>query len=400
MKKTRRLLSLLLAGITAVSLFVLSACGTGNTEQEEMTVMNVAVNPQIEFILDGENKVVSVNAINEDGNVILSAEAFVNVIGLDAGDAAKLFIDVCEDYGFIIKGNVKAGENEIDISISGDTKKAEELYNNVKGKVEEFVNANDISATVTDLVNVGKAELEKLLAECAPYLEQAEIEAMKQIDIVKELVASRKETAKMYSQELKNAFYQIKANALEIAEIELLKTKLGAIGQSAIELANKTYTDLVAQIEATRASLLLSADSIYQKALIAYREAKAEYLNFRNYVAGLEESAVTQAIDTTLQSLKGILDSAQTALESAANAANESLNLAKAGLKEAHDAVISIIETLSVKVSDFALEIKVAQEAAAITIVTEFETGFKAFSDTVLAELAKMRTELENGYTE
>ena len=233
MKKTRRLLSLLLAGITAVSLFVLSACGTGNTEQEEMTVMNVAVNPQIEFILDGENKVVSVNAINEDGNVILSAEAFVNVIGLDAGDAAKLFIDVCEDYGFIIKGNVKAGENEIDISISGDTKKAEELYNNVKGKVEEFVNANDISATVTDLVNVGKAELEKLLAECAPYLEQAEIEAMKQIDIVKELVASRKETAKMYSQELKNAFYQMKANALEIAEIELLKTKLGAIGQSA-----------------------------------------------------------------------------------------------------------------------------------------------------------------------
>ena len=400
MKKSRKLLSLLLAGITAVSLFVFSACGNGNTKQEEMTVLNVAVNPQIEFILDGENKVVSVNAINDDGNVILSAEAFVNVIGLDAGDAVKLFIDVCEDYGFIIKGNVKAGENEIDISISGDTQKAKEIYDNVKGKVEEFVNANNVNVDINELVTLGKAELEKLLAECAPYLEKAEIQAMKQIDIVKELVESRKETAKMYSQELKNAFYQIKANALELAEIELLKTKLGAIGQTAIDLANKTYTELVAQIEATRASLLLSADSIYQKALTAYREAKAEYLNFRNYVAGLDQSAVTDAIEATLQSLKGILDSAQTALESAASAANESLNLAKAGLKEAHDAVISIIETLSVKASDFALEIKIAQEAVALTLVTEFETGFKAFSDTVLAELAKMRTQLENGYTE
>ena len=38
MKKTRRLLSLLLAGITAVSLFVLSACGTGNTEQEVLDI--------------------------------------------------------------------------------------------------------------------------------------------------------------------------------------------------------------------------------------------------------------------------------------------------------------------------------------------------------------------------
>ena len=43
--------------------------------------------------------------------------------------------------------------------------------------------------------------------------------------LVNEIVKSRKETREMYSQELKNAYYEAKAFALEQAKLETLKSK-------------------------------------------------------------------------------------------------------------------------------------------------------------------------------
>ena len=50
----------------------------------QKTVMNVCLNPEVEFVLDGDNKVISVNAINEEGNLIISSEAFADIEGKTA----------------------------------------------------------------------------------------------------------------------------------------------------------------------------------------------------------------------------------------------------------------------------------------------------------------------------
>ena len=122
--------------VVAGGAMTMVGCGGEETANGEKKVMNVSLNPEVEFVLDEEDKVVSVNALNEEGNLIISAETFT---GKSAEDAAKLFVEVSKETGFVVSGSVKAGENEINISISGDTKKAEALYNDVKAKVNEYL---------------------------------------------------------------------------------------------------------------------------------------------------------------------------------------------------------------------------------------------------------------------
>ena len=105
------------------SMFLLTACK--NTEPSSR-VLSVDLNPQVEFVLDAENKVASVNALNDDGYAIINAD--VDFSGLSAEDAVDLFLDTANDLGFVVD---KQGE-EITISISGED--AQKLYNNVKAK--------------------------------------------------------------------------------------------------------------------------------------------------------------------------------------------------------------------------------------------------------------------------
>ena len=109
--------------------FVLSACLavpatmllTGCDGHDDNTVMNVSLNPSVEFILDSNDKVVSVNAKNEEGNLILSAQANgEQFVGKDANSAVKLFASYSKEMGFLFEGNVKSGENEIKIQYSGN----------------------------------------------------------------------------------------------------------------------------------------------------------------------------------------------------------------------------------------------------------------------------------------
>lgn len=395
--KKRFFVSLFLVVAMVTSLFALNAC-TQPAEPQNMTVLNVSLNPEVEFVLDNENKVVSVNALNEDGNVIISATAFANVVGLSAPEAVKLFVDVSAETGFLLEGNLKAGENEIGISISGDAKLAEDLYKSVKKEVEDFISENNLEASVTELVTVSKEQLEKLLAECAPYLDKAKIQAMEQVEIIKNIAKSRKETANLYSQELKKAFYEMQEFAYEQTELEILKSKLSDLGKMAIETVNKTYTDAVAKLASTRIALLVQAESIYQKALASYRQAKADYLNFRNYIATLDQTAITEAINNQLDLLEGLLETAQTALVAAGESANQAIEIAQNTLKAAHDAVIALIETFSVKASDFALEISLATTIAIESINAEFEQGYAQFVTAVNNGLNEMKNALEQGY--
>ena len=65
----KKFLSILFAFLVLVPCtYVLTACGGNKTEK----VMNVDLNPSLEFVLDKNDKVVTVNALNDDGNHIIS----------------------------------------------------------------------------------------------------------------------------------------------------------------------------------------------------------------------------------------------------------------------------------------------------------------------------------------
>ncbi len=395
-KKLTRFVCALIIAITSV---LCVSCSKDNTaDNAKNKVMALGFNPQIEFVLDADNKVISVTALNEEGNLIISATAFQSIEGKSAEDAVKIFLEVSEEYGFLVSGSasVDGTTNEFSISISGETVK--ELYDNVKGEIQSYCSSLDIQATVADLKQITKEELEALVAECAPYLKAAEIKAMEYAELVKELEKSHKETAELYSQELKKAYYEAKTFAIQQAEIELLKSKANAIAQYAIDAVNGVYVSAIENVEKIRNEMLLDEDSIYQKALESFRVAKAEYLNYRNYVAGLEQNEITTQISTALASYQALVDSTEQALLQAGVTANTALDTAKAGLTTAYDAVLDAIEQASVKASDFALELSVAKTLAVEALATAFETQYNEVVTRIEADWNEMRTLLQQGY--
>ena len=69
MKKILAIICSALMAFSAAAVF--TACGKN---EEAGTVMNLSLNPAVEFILDVNGKVVSVNALNEEGNLIKPEE--------------------------------------------------------------------------------------------------------------------------------------------------------------------------------------------------------------------------------------------------------------------------------------------------------------------------------------
>lgn len=351
------------------------ACKDDSANTETKTVMNVSLNPQVEFVLDANNKVLSVNALNEEGNLIISAEAFENVDGKTAEEAAALFVEVSAETGYLVSGSVKAGENEINVSFSGDTQKAKEIYNNVKNKIDEYLSEENITATLKQAAAITEAQLEALVAECAPYLEAAEVKALEYMELVETLYESRKETADMYSQQLKNAYYEAKAFALEQVELETLKGHLNTIQKLAFESLNGAYTLAVDLIETTRESMLVSENSLYQFALKSFREVKTEYLNYRNQIS-VGELEVTVEVTAQLEDYEELVAKAEEALLKAGEDANSALDELKTAMKEKYDAIIALLEEYSIKVNEYAEEISVKQTAALESFFTKFEADY------------------------
>ena len=79
----KRMLSLFFAVLLCGTAFVSCKKEESNVKKET-TVMSVSLNPEVEFILDENGVVLSANALNEEGNLILSARVFTGIAELAA----------------------------------------------------------------------------------------------------------------------------------------------------------------------------------------------------------------------------------------------------------------------------------------------------------------------------
>jgi len=388
----KKIISFICAFCLIVSCSVL-LCGCGTDDAN--TVMNLSLNPEVEFILDKDNKVVSVNALNEEGNVIISGQAFV---GKTADEAVEIFISVSKETGYLVTGNVKADENQIQVSFSGDKREADKTFKEITDKIDAYLTENNVQATLKKADALSKEYLQKSVAECAPYLEEAKIKAMSTKELVEQIQASRKETAELYSQQLKTAYYNAKEYAFELAKFDYLKSQVGPIQKAAIELAETGYKSAIETIESTRKTLFLNQTSIYQIALKAVNDAKADYLNYRNYVASLPASEVTAEISQALTNYKSVLDNAQQNLESQYTAANTQLDNAKQAVTSAYNNVLSAIQTAGVKVSDHLDQMSANATQAIQNFTDSFENDYANLIANANAELESFTTDLKNGY--
>jgi len=352
--------------------------------------MNVSLNPEVEFVLDGHGKVVTVNALNEDGNLIITATVFE---GKTAEEAAELFVQVSHEMGFLVSGNAQIKNNDIEITISGEQKDVEELYNNVKASIQEYFTLENIVAEIAALETMTREQMEALVAQAQPYIDQAKLQALSHMELVEELYASRKETCEMYSQELKNAYYNAKAAAMDTTKIQALKEQMGSKFNFVLEGLFDAYTDAVAKIEDARMQYLVSAESDYQVKLAEFRAKKIEFLQKRQELAQKED--ITEAELNVLNGLENAVNFIEDALVSIGELANKTLDTLKAGMTTAYNALVSAIESAQVKIADHMDAIMKAQEEQVPVFAAEFEAGYAQAVEQAKADWEAMKIQLQ-----
>ena len=204
----------------------------------------------------------------------------------------------------------------------------------------------------------------------------------------------------MYSQELKTAYYEAKAIAMERAEIETLKGKVNKLLAVAVDTAYDFYSSAAESLEEVRFEQLVSADSAYQKTLASFREKKIEYLKLRSKIAEMEaDDSVDPAIIENMKASLTVLDAAVEAVEKTLDGLGETANglidSAKAAVKGAYDGVISALESVSVKVNEHLTEIAEKQQESKAAFFTAFETEYAAAITQAKQSWENMKTELE-----
>ena len=141
--KFKKLTALLLTA--ALGMGVLTACSGDETSSdgENLTYVSLRINPEIELIADGDGVVLSANAVNEDGEILLTA---VDVIGIDVEDATLAFAEGANELGYVVEGET----DTVYIGVEGTSEsETEEIKEKINKSIRDYFTNNGINGKVS-----------------------------------------------------------------------------------------------------------------------------------------------------------------------------------------------------------------------------------------------------------
>ena len=344
----------------------LVSCGKSK-DDANAKVLNVELNPKLEFVLDANNKVVSVNALNDEGNQIISASIndvteASKFVGLTADEAVEMFLELAEDEGYLITGE----EDKIKIEISG---KADNLMKKVKQKANKFFEDNGFNVTI----ETGKIDKEDIIDEiegCLQEYSEEDLKTMTEAQLVALLKESRLETKEYLTQEQKEAYYDMRLDKLNLAELERVYTILTTEPVKTLVASNPDVQALVSSIETLKTKLeelqtayetyYLTPDSDaltlnYYEAKEAYVIAKEELLAKRKelVVDGLTDSekAELDALEVKVDEAEDAIEDAKASADAVINEMRNNLNSTIASAKSAFDGLKTYLSSIGIDLS-------------------------------------------------
>ncbi|MBR2343765.1 MAG: hypothetical protein IKA64_05880 [Clostridia bacterium] len=360
----KKITSVLLIILMLASSLLLFACKK-EPEAEDVTRMTIDINPSIELILDKDDKVVSVTALNDDGAILLAGEV---IVGKSAEEAAELIIKLAGETGYLVKG--ENAENEIKISFSQNKKALEAA---VKSKIESELDELDIKGIITEIEAMRLEELRALVLANSLYTEE-QVNAMSESELYRALSLARVESALLATEDLREAYFKAKAHEIAFAEREETAKIIDGMG-TLYEISNAAYKalltaygELLAEIDEYRYEGLISPDSQYQKGLSAMRDVKAELVAKKNELASLATDS--EEYNAKLEAVA--------ALEESYTAALESYEAIGKAINDGIDALLSELKSI---------------EAELIKLEG-------AFSEDIRSELTEKAAELESAINE
>lgn len=369
----------------------------GCSKAAEHTRMTVDINPSVELMVDADNKVVSVTALNDDAAVILQGTAFV---GKTSDEAVQAVVQVATETGYIAKGEVSADDNKVEITVSGDTKWAKDLYKDAEKKVNEFFKESGITGVV-ERAEALKSDALKQLAKKNSVYGEDEIAQMSDEQLLKVIALGRIETAQLISEDMREAYFAAKESKISLATSTAAKDVVMAMNDTykvlsaGFSAAINVYAQAIEALDDMRYNLLVSPDSSYQQLLAQMREKKGEILKQRKIVieAQAGNSTVTvEAATGDLTALQQAYDALAQQLENAGNAANEALQSLITAMKNGESALKEFQAQLPAEITA-QLNAKAGEIDAA---ANEAKDGFfSAFEAAHQADIQKANAALE-----
>lgn len=391
----KRFLSLCAAFALGATMFSFGGC----SKAAENTRMTVDINPSVELMVDKDNKVVSVTALNDDAAIILQGTAFV---GKTSDEAVKGVVEVATETGYIVKGEVEVGENNVKISVSGDTKWAKDLYKDAEKKVNEYLESSGIKAKV-ERVDALKTEALKQLAKHNSTYTEEEIAGMNDEQLLNVIAIGRVETAQLVSEEVRQAYFAAKEYEISLATSTATKDLIYAMNSAyaGYGIALDTYSAAIKKLDDARYNALVSPDSAYQKLLVQLREKKAEILAQKQLIISIK--AGNSSVDITiatgdLTKYEAAYDKLVADLEAAGKAANDGLTslieLMKQGEKSMKDLQAKFPADITDQLNAKASEIDAKANKAKDEFFARFEEAHKADFDAMNKALADAKAKL------
>ena len=403
----RKILCLAMVALMILSAFALTSCKKATPDEGTVTRMTVDINPSVEFMVNDENKIVSVTALNDDGSILIVGEAFV---GKTPEEAVEMMVTLATETGYLVKGNVEATENTVKISVSGDGKYAKTLMKDLEKKAEDALEKLDIRGKIERVDALGTEALKELALSTSIYTEE-EISAMDEKQLCAVIAQGRIETALLLTEDMRNAYYAAKEYEISFAESEEVAKIIESLGglytltHTAYKSALALYSEAITELDELRYELLVSPESQYQKSLVKLREAKADLLKQRNYTASLningEEYVLASA---TLQLKEEDYEKALEAYEELGRQANvalerliEILRSSESKLKELENTIFD--HNIKEKLEASAAEIEAGVNAAKDRFFEEFESAhaddIKAIENALTEKKEQLKASIE-----
>lgn len=371
------------------------------------TRMTVDINPSVEFMVDDQNKVVSVTALNDDGSILIAGEAFV---GKTPEEATRMVVSLATDAGYLVKGEIHVENTDesqkVEISVSGNSDYAKELAKNVKSDVEKYLKDNKITATVESVKAKTLDEMRKVVIADGLFTED-EVKDMTEEQLYKALAAGRIETAQLLTAEMREAYYRAKDYKISFVEKQATADIISGMGatykvlMSGYSTALAAYSTSIDTLDELRYSLLVDPESAYQKALANLRDAKEDLLKEKKLVFSVKDGDKTYAeISASFKLSEETYNKALKAVEDAGAAANKAMETAIAALREVETQLKALEEKLrenediSAKLTAEAQNLEDTLNKAKDNFFAEFEAAHKSDIEKAEADLEAKKQEL------
>lgn len=367
--------------------------------KEAKSYLTMDVNPSISFVLDEDNKVLSIKGENDEGKMIISGEAYV---GKDVNDVIKGVIKLENESGYLVSGNAEITGNKISFSITSDEENIKNaLQESITSSVDAICKELNVDQVVEYASSYTRKQIEELAMKCDPTLTEEKASSMTYEQLFAIIQLYHLDVASLYTEELENMYYKAKDYQFSISESEHTKQVISSLGEAytslvssydALENKVKGYME---QFNQTYYSSFVDSSSEYQKAYETYKEGKKEILELRKQISELDDSNLLSLglLKGELSVKEALLETYKTALDSAGDVAKSTVDsvntLVDGVLNQMHELVYSTSESeitsaLNSATKDLDTRFNDVKDNFFTSFEKEYKDEIKAANDKVL----------------